>query len=238
MSARFMGIAKRFNCCLEATGSTTRSMSQLSPAEFLATLEAGNTPDASIRALMIAAHPDDETISASAVLGRLGERTVIYLTDGAPRDPQFRTPHVSGSREMYALVRAEEAASALALAGVPASRISFLNAVDQEAIGEVQRLVHEIVEVIQTREPQVILTHPYEGGHPDHDTAALVARLAVNELQRRRVALPTICEFTSYHASGGNRVSGEFLPSNGDQNAIGEVLLQLSPEERARTARM
>src|SRR5207302_8780727 len=33
-------------------------------------------------------------------------------------------------------------------------------------------------------------------------------------------------------------VSGEFLPSNGDQNAIGEVLLQLSPEERARKARM
>jgi N-acetylglucosamine malate deacetylase 2 len=194
--------------------------------------------DTSPRVLFLAAHPDDETLGASVALGRLSDRTVIFLTDGAPRDPQFRSPHVSGSREMYALVRAEEAASALALVGVPSERIMFLNAADQESIYEVERLTHDFMRVLEQVNPDVIVTHPYEGGHPDHDTAALVTSLAVAKLEREGRRCPDVLEFTSYHAVDGRRASGEFLRSNRDNLSPTQFCMKFSAEERARKARM
>src|SRR5581483_7089486 len=191
----------------------------------------------SAKVLFLAAHPDDETIGASGVLGRLTEPAVIYLTDGAPRDPKLRSPHVTGSRDMYALVRAEEAASALALAGVPTSRISFLNAIDQEAIFDVYRLLEHFVQIAESIAPDFIITHPYEGGHPDHDPAALVAHVAASRL-RRSGNTPAVLEFTSYHASAGRRVPGEFLPSKRNPTESNGIRIVLSAEERARKARM
>ena len=190
------------------------------------------------RALVLAAHPDDETLGASVVLGRLSDRTVIFLTDGSPRDPQFRSPHVSGSRDMYALVRAEEAASALALVGVPSERIMFLNATDQESVYEVQRVLEDFTRVVAQVDPDVIITHPYEGGHPDHDTAALISALALMRLERQGQRSPVVLEFTSYHAVEERRVSGEFLPSNKGNSSPTQVCMKLSAEERARKARM
>lgn len=190
------------------------------------------------RVLFFAAHPDDETIGATAALARVSDRTVVFLTDGAPRDPNFRSPHVSGSRETYVLVRAEEAASALALVGIPAERIMFLNAVDQEAIYEVPRLIEDLVQAITRVDADLIITHPYEGGHPDHDTAALIASLARTAMTTQGSRCPELLEFTSYHAVDGRRSSGKFLPPNRNGQPVPHITLKLSPEERARKARM
>lgn len=190
--------------------------------------------------LVLAAHPDDETIGASAALGRVPGAVVVYLTDGAPRDPQFRSPHVSGSRELYACVRAEEAASALAFANIPGERIIFLSAIDQEAIFQAAGLVDELVPIIREFRPSIIITHPYEGGHPDHDTAALVARLGVQIAVRESAHVPEVVEMTSYHALDGKRVTGQLLSSPpliaGTTDPALE--LKLSPAERTRKARM
>lgn len=191
-----------------------------------------------IRLLILAAHPDDETIGASAILGRIPGATVVYVTDGAPNDPQFRSPHVSGSRELYACVRAEEAASALAFVDVPPERILFLSGVDQEAIFRVADLVGEFVSILQELRPHVIITHPYEGGHPDHDTAALVARISTQITRNSNP--PDILEMTSYHWAAGVRVTGDFLSSSPILGGALEpaVRLRLSPEERTCKARM
>ena len=193
-----------------------------------------------VRVLFLAAHPDDETIGASCVLGRISDCTVFYLTDGAPRDPRWRSPHVDGSREYYACVRAEEAASALALVGVPAARIRFLGGVDQEAIYEVQRLTDQFGLAVQNLQPSVIITHPYEGGHPDHDTAALVSHLALRNTEQRLGSRPDLLEMTSYHAAQGRRISGEFLPSptSAESPASNSMTLKLSDTERSLKARM
>jgi len=191
------------------------------------------------RVLVLAAHPDDETIGASAVLGRVPGATVVYLTDGAPSDPQLRSPNVSGSRELYACVRAEEAASALSLVDIPSQRIIFLSAVDQEAIFRVSELIDEFVPILKDFKPSVIITHSYEGGHPDHDAAALVARLSA-QMVRQEGNAPDVLEMTSYHSAEGQRVTGEFLtPVSVLGGGIGPaVQLKLSSEERTRKARM
>jgi LmbE family N-acetylglucosaminyl deacetylase len=193
-----------------------------------------------VRLLVLAAHPDDETIGVSALLGRVAHASVVYLTDGAPRDTQFRSPHVSGSRELYACVRAEEAASALSFVEVPPERMLFLSGVDQEAISKAAELIDEFVPIIEEFQPSVIVTHPYEGGHPDHDTAALVAQVSVQVVARHGSSVPDLLEMTSYHAVEGKRSAGNFLSSPpivaGDISTA--VQLKLTAEERTRKARM
>lgn len=213
-------------------------MSQLSSAqEALAWLVApAGKRESSPRALFLAAHPDDETIGGSAALNRLSDVFVAYLTDGAPRDARFRSPHVRGSRDFYACVRAEEAACALAIAGVPAERIAFLGGVDQEAVAEVPVLLQAFVEVVREFQPSVIITHPYEGGHPDHDTAALIAQLATGPPLHQGASPPGLVEMTSYHLAGGKRLTGNFLPA--ESPAVSNVMLKLTSDERAKKARM
>ena len=57
-------------------------------------------------------------------------------------------------------------------------------------------------------EAEQVITHPYEGGHPDHDACAFAARAAV----RHSANKAKLMEFTSYHAGlyrlGCLRVSG------------------------------
>jgi LmbE family N-acetylglucosaminyl deacetylase len=190
-----------------------------------------------VRALFLAAHPDDETLGASLLLGRLSDAIVVYLTDGAPRDPQFRQPYAHESRETYARRRSEEAAAALSWAGIGREQLIFLSAVDQESIYQAGTLLESFIDVLERLRPDIIVTHAYEGGHPDHDTAALIARSAVDKIVGQKLHCPVILEFTSYHAVDGQRVSGEFLPPSIGQD-VPEITLRFSAEDRARKARM
>jgi len=73
---------------------------------------------ASLRFMVLAAHPDDEVIGASTLLARFPDSLVVYLTDGAPRDSRLWTGGPYDSREQYAKVRTAEAICAFACAEV------------------------------------------------------------------------------------------------------------------------
>lgn len=122
--------------------------------------------------------------------------TIIHITDGSPRSQP--------GREQYAQTRRRELYEALALAGIGADRCRQLGFVDQEAYLHLPELVDQIASIVQEIRPAAVYTHPYEGGHPDHDAAAF----AVAQVCRPR-------EFTSYHAGPQGFVSGHFL-GNGD----------------------
>src|SRR6185437_15529506 len=74
---------------------------------------------------------------------------------------------------------------------------------------DVSRAVMDILEELK---PDVILTHPYEGGHSDHDSTAFAVHLAAGILQREGVIAPVILELTSYHNYKGRRRLFNFLP--------------------------
>jgi len=188
--------------------------------------------DASLRIAVLAAHPDDETIGASALLAHAKHPLVIFLTDGAPRDQKLWSPDFHGERGEYADVRRREAVAALSHAGIGAEQLCWLGAIDQEAIFVVHDLVEGLSELLAQHRPDVLITHPYEGGHPDHDTAALVAWLAGAQFDEGDA--PTHLEMTSYHARERQCVTGEFLDSNSDE----EISLQLTPADRDRKSRM
>jgi LmbE family N-acetylglucosaminyl deacetylase len=185
-----------------------------------------------VRIAVLAAHPDDESIGASVLLARSAEATVIYLTDGAPRDRKLWSPHFNGSREEYAALRRQEAIGALSYAGVTGAQVRWLEAVDQEAVCEVSNLAKNVADILAEFQPDVLVTHPYEGGHPDHDAAALVARLALDG--HHETNTPTLLEMTSYHARANQCVTGEFLESN----AADEICFQLTAESGERKRKM
>ena len=192
-----------------------------------------------VQAVLLVAHPDDETIGASACMRRLRNCTVVFLTDGAPRDPALRSPRATGSRARYARMRHDEANTALALAGVSPGRILFLGGVDQEAVHEIAILAERFASLLSQIQPDIIITHAYEGGHPDHDAAALIATLSKKMVARENKTAPEVLEMTSYHLRDGQCVTGEFLPLAGGQGfGEEELTLQLSSEERARKEQM
>jgi LmbE family N-acetylglucosaminyl deacetylase len=184
--------------------------------------------------LLVAAHPDDETLSAGAILPRLRHVSVVHVTDGAPRDRRFFPPGIDLSRERYAALRREEVLAALAFAGVPADRVHRLGAVDQEAIHDLPRLVEALVQLILEADPALLITHPYEGGHPDHDAAAFSAHMAVAVLRRAGHRVPLLFEAASYHGAGGRFTPGEFLPAPDRP----EARFELSAEDLVRKRAM
>lgn len=155
------------------------------------------------RVALVVAHPDDETIAAGASLQLLSHLLLIHVTDGAPRtgpDAQaagFATPAA------YAAARHAELAAALALSQATPACVT-LAIPDQEASLDMRSLAHRLATLFQTHQIETVLTHAYEGGHPDHDATAWAVHQA---------ARCPILEFPGYHAApDGALVTGQFLP--------------------------
>jgi LmbE family N-acetylglucosaminyl deacetylase len=196
--------------------------------EALSSPEQSPTPNPqTTESVVVLAHPNDEAIGVGSRLPRLRKARFIYVTDGAPKN--LADAHRTGfiTREEYALARRNELYSALALGGVSPCRILALGLVDQEASFHLAALSERLAELLADTE--IVLTHPYEGGHPDHDATAFAVHAACALLVRRNLRLPTILEMTSYHVREGRMATGEFLWRNGDD--VRTVVL--SEEEKA-----
>lgn len=184
--------------------------------------------------ILIAAHPDDETIGAGGLLLRLGEPTLLHLTDGAPRDRRDAAAAGFQTREGYAAARRRELIEAAALAQIPSERCIEIGLVDQEASFHLDRLTCRLADWIAEMRPDLILTHPYEGGHPDHDAAAFAVHAARELLKKGGWPSPLVAEFTSYHAENGELAVGAFLP----MEEVQETIVLLSEAERDLKRRM
>jgi len=189
-------------------------------------------PDSELRLLVSAAHPDDETIGASMLLSRYPQSSVAFLTDGAPRDTRLWSAGANGSREEYAETRRQEAFRALDYAGVSAHKVFWLGGVDQEAAFEMVPLAERLAKLIHQICPAIVVTHAYEGGHPDHDAAAMIAKIAISWVDEK--IQPALLEMTSYHAIDGRCVTGEFIGSASSP----EIGFELSRDDRARKRNM
>jgi LmbE family N-acetylglucosaminyl deacetylase len=210
-----------------ADGEKWRELSE----QLQARVQAGS-PITNLRILLLAAHPDDETIGASVLLSRFPQTSVAFLTDGAPRDTRLWSSGLNCSREEYSNLRRDEAIVALSHAGISARNLVQLGAIDQEAVFEISSLTEAFVCLLKKLRPTVVITHPYEGGHPDHDSAAVIAAVAVSQMEGD--LRPALLEMTSYHAQDGRCVTGEFLHTD----CSPKLCFQLSDWDRERKRQM
>jgi LmbE family N-acetylglucosaminyl deacetylase len=177
---------------------------------------------------VIVAHPDDEAIGAGAALRNFPEVTVVHVTDGAPGDEGYAQSKGFASPGEYAAQRRREVVAALGVIGIPAQRIRGLGIVDGETAWHLVELTEQIADLLDELQPEVVLTHPYEGGHSDHDSTAFAVHLATGMLQRDGKRAPIILELTSYHNYNGRRRLFSFLPfGNGRVKTV-----RLTREER------
>jgi LmbE family N-acetylglucosaminyl deacetylase len=182
--------------------------------------------------VIVAAHPDDEVIGAGSRLPLLRDSVyLVHVTDGSPRRLRDALAAGCSTREEYARLRRRELAEALDCAGIGGDRCLAVNLVDQEASWNLAPLA--VRGVLADLRPEIVLSHPYEGGHPDHDAAAFATHLACRLLLRERGTAPFLAEFTSYHAGPDGMTAGQFLAPSDT-----EVTVALSGPERALKQRM
>jgi len=158
-------------------------------------------------ALLVVAHPDDETIGFGGHLPLSRNVTVLHLTDGAA----FARAAGYASRAAYARARALELDRAMTVAGVRRARRRSLGLPDQGACDHLVEIARAVRALARELGAGVVLTHAYEGGHPDHDAAAFAAAAAARALDPSLVVL----EMPFYHRAGGAFVANRFIPAAG-----------------------
>jgi LmbE family N-acetylglucosaminyl deacetylase len=182
---------------------------------------------------VVVAHSDDETIGIGAQLPRLRGVTIVHVTDGAPRSMTDALAHGFATAEQYAAARRRELEAAMRLAGVPPDALVALGVPDQDASARLAEVARRLADLIAGRGFDVVVTHAYEGGHPDHDACAFAVHAAA-ALVAREGRPPGIVEMPLYSAGPDGRTAQRFLPLPGAP----EVTIPLSEEERRLKRRM
>lgn len=184
--------------------------------------------------LVVVAHPDDEVIGAGGLLAGIQDAVIAHVTDGSPRDDKYAQSKGFQTREAYARARRREVVNALAHVGITPERCRGLGYVDGEASLQLVELVFDVADLLDEVRPDIVLTHPYEGGHSDHDATAFAVHLACGILRRDNVPTPLMLELTSYHNFSGTRRAFDFLPFIGSDTRT----IQLTDSEKTLKARM
>ena len=182
------------------------------------------------RILILAAHPDDETIACSGLLQRADVALVVFAVDGAP--PHYGFEKKFGSLHTYSATRFEEASRALN--HIPHCSMRRLTRKDgtwfqdQHLFLELAGAFASLLQIIREFSPNLLVSHAFEGGHVDHDACHVLSHEAA-----RAFALPAL-EFPVYWRSqDGADVLQRFR-----EKCEGEFTLPLVDEEIALKQRM
>lgn len=208
------------------------------PADCGAWLEGLRAPESrradQFRILVVVAHPDDESLGAGAALAYLPGARLLHVTDGAPHDRQCWGAPDTPTREAYARLRRAELGRAMSFAGVGPERIGELGWVDQECARDLVSLTHALQGMLAAEPVDLVLVHPYEGGHPDHDSVAFAVHTARTRLREQGAEPPRVIEFAGYHAGPEGIATGRFLPADTGE----EWVAPFDDADRERKRRM
>lgn len=155
------------------------------------------------RSAVVVAHGDDETLGCGALLGRLGRLPLVVVTDGAPRSSD----------------------------GVADTPVVELGVPGEEATLELASIARALATLLARLGIGTVLTHAYEGGHPDRDATAFAVHAARRLIARRGGGgrAPVIVEMPYCRLGPDGTVTRGFADA-GDE----PVVLLLSPGERRR----
>ena len=190
---------------------------------FLAALTDPEQRAIPFRTAVVVAHPDDETLACGSLLPRLSGLTIIHVTDGAPGNGEDAARHGFDSPQAYAAARRAELERAVALAGIRPEQLAELGWPDQGASAHIAEIARDLAGRLANID--AVITHAYEGGHPDHDATAMAVSAAATLLGE---SAPAILEAPLYRAGpDGWAVQSFARDSRGP-----EVVLELTPDEQ------
>ena len=194
-----------------------------SGGRFLAALADPARGALPFRTAIVVAHPDDETIGCGAQLPRFPDLTVIHVTDGAPKNGADAAALGFAGPDDYRAARRRELEAAMAVAGVAAERLHALDWPDQEASFNLAAIATDLVG--RLADTEVVLTHAYEGGHPDHDSVAFAVHAACRLLAVRGGS-PALVDMPLYRLGDADWAVQSFIPDP----RVPETIVELGPE--------
>ncbi|MDG4882745.1 PIG-L deacetylase family protein [Mesorhizobium sp. WSM4884] len=165
--------------------------------------------------MIVVAHPDDEAIGIGGHLARLSGCRIVHVTDGAPRNLVDARACGFETRQDYAYARRAELEAALSIAGLSSANLVSLDYPDTEAAMHLAHLAQELACLFAAGEISFVCTHPFEGGHPDHDATAFAVHAACHLLRRDRYPTPAIIEMAFYAAGEDGPIFQNFVTSIG-----------------------
>lgn len=183
--------------------------------------------------MVVMAHPDDETVGAGSRLPRLAQAQFTCVTDGAPRDGEDAA-RLALTPADYARERRLELQTVLVRCGIPPGHLRILECADQQAALQLAPLARQLADLFAEYRIAAVLTHAYEGGHPDHDATAFAVHAAAALLRARGATEPGIVEMASYHRGPEGLRTCSFLPA--PEGDVPVTTLQLTAAERERKA--
>ncbi|MDX9690453.1 MAG: PIG-L family deacetylase [Alphaproteobacteria bacterium] len=133
--------------------------------------------------LVIAPHPDDETLGCGALIARYvatGHKVrIMIVTDG-----RYSSPSTKLSPDDIARLRHHEAQNAIRTLGVPSSELVFLPYRDTESKNYLLQIEHDIASQIWLTHPALIVS-PY--GIDSHEDHRVIAQAVNNLIQKGKV---------------------------------------------------
>jgi LmbE family N-acetylglucosaminyl deacetylase len=168
----------------------------------------------SLHCAVIVAHPADEIVGAGCLISKLGDVSVLHTTDGAPKDLRDARAAGFNTREAYADARREECLAALAIADVPEERVVDLAVTADCAAECLTQLTRRIATFLQQTKANIVVTHPYEGAHPDHDATAFATHAALRLLKKNGFRPPAVFEMALHPGLDSLAKVPEFLPGS------------------------
>ncbi len=178
--------------------------------------------------VVVVAHPDDETIGMASCLRRLTNLTLVVVTDGAPANMHRARALGFGSVEEYSIIRFSELDKALELLGARPVRRLNLGFSDGGTVFKLTEIAEKIE--VALADSSAVITHAYEGGHPDHDVCALAVQSACARMAKANKKAPQRLEFAGYFSRAGQLSTNCFWP---DPRSL-ELPIRLSWLERRR----
>lgn len=150
------------------------------------------------RVMVIAPHPDDETLAAGGLLQHARQYgaaiRVVFITDGENNPwPQRALEHrwrlAPADRVRWGMRRRNEALQALVTLGLPAACATFLGYPDQGItsllLSRTEGLSAQLASLIADWYPSLLVVPSVRDAHPDHSATALLTQRAVERVETR-----------------------------------------------------
>lgn len=159
----------------------------------------------------VSARPGDEVISMGGSIVDWQNPRFIDLTDGSPQDLDRVLRAGFDCRDEFARARKRDFENALHRAGLEQEHMVNLGYEEGEISENLAAVAISLAAALHDSRAEVIITHPYEGTHPDLDATAFAVQCACALLENDGISAPTRIEAAGCHQSNGELVIGKFL---------------------------
>ncbi|MGO4700380.1 PIG-L deacetylase family protein [Dyella sp. 2RAB6] len=190
------------------------------------------TIDAHTRLLVVAPHPDDESIATGELIQHVraagGTVEILLLTAGdnnpwPQRWLERRLRIGSDDRRRWGARRRQEVTGALARLGLPQEALHPLGLPDMGLTACLREDLHGQVSAwagwLERCRPNLIAVPALGDGHPDHSAAHVLLRLAVAQWREAGQGEPPVLLSYLVHGQAADHGEAVALPSSADMHA-------------------